>query len=335
MGLDINGLSSGDGCGRSVSLSADGTVLAVGANGNDSFASNSGHTRVFSWDGSDWQQMGLDIYGELSGDYSGFSVSLAADGTSVAIGSPTNGTVTNGTARVFGWDSDNLTWSQVGANINGEDTGDQFGTSVSLSSDGSILSVGASLNDGSGVNAGHVRIYELTNSNAWSQLGGDIDGELTDDRSGYSVSLSADGSKVAVGAVKNDDNGDRSGHVKVYQWNTTSEEWDQLGMSIPGEAAYDWSGWSVALSLDGNRLAISSTYNDDNGTNAGHVRVYSWDVDSGAWLQYGDDIDGEVSGDESGWSVDLSADGNVLVIGSPGNDDNGTDSGHVRIMVAN
>jgi len=106
-------------------------------------------------------------------------------------------------------------------------------------------------------------------------------------------------------------------------------------MSIPGEAAYDWSGWSVALSLDGNRLAISSTYNDDNGTNAGHVRVYSWDVDSGAWLQYGDDIDGEVSGDESGWSVDLSADGDVLVIGSPGNDDNGTDSGHVRIMVAN
>ena len=335
MGLDINGLSSGDGCGRSVSLSADGTVLAVGANGNDSFASNSGHTRVFSWDGSDWQQMGLDIYGELSGDYSGFSVSLAADGTSVAIGSPTNGTVANGTARVFGWDSDNLTWSQVGANINGENTGDQFGVSVSLSSDGNILSVGASLNDGSGVNAGHVRIYELTNSNVWSQLGGDIDGELTDDRSGYSVSLSADGSKVAVGAVKNDDNGDRSGHVKVYQWNTTSEEWDQLGMSIPGEAAYDWSGWSVALSLDGNRLAISSTYNDDNGTNAGHVRVYSWDVDSGAWLQYGDDIDGEVSGDESGWSVDLSADGDVLVIGSPGNDDNGTDSGHVRIMVAN
>lgn len=335
MGLDINGLSAGDGCGRSVSLSADGTVLAVGANGNDSFASNSGHTRVFSWDGSDWQQMGLDIYGELSGDYSGFSVSLAADGNSVAIGSPTNGTATNGTARVFGWDGDNLTWSQVGANINGEDIGDQFGVSVSLSSDGSILSVGASLNDGSGVDAGHVRIYELTNSNAWSQLGGDIDGELTDDRSGYSVSLSADGSKVAVGAVKNDDNGDRSGHVKVYQWNTTSEEWDQLGMSIPGEAAYDWSGWSVALSLDGNRLAISSTYNDDNGTNAGHVRVYSWDVDSGAWLQYGDDIDGEVSGDESGWSVDLSADGNVLVIGSPGNDDNGTDSGHVRIMVAN
>ena len=123
--------------------------------------------------------------------------------------------------------------------------------------------------------------------------------------------------------------------MKVYQWNTISEEWDQLGMSIPGEAAYDWSGWSVALSLDGNRLAISSTYNDDNGTNAGHVRVYSWDVDSGAWLQYGDDIDGEVSGDESGWSVDLSADGDVLVIGSPGNDDNGTDSGHVRIMVAN
>ena len=48
---------------------------------------------------------------------------------------------------------------------------------------------------------------------------------------------------------------------------------NQLGANIPGEAAYDWSGWSVALAEEGERVAISSTYNDDNGTNAGHACI--------------------------------------------------------------
>lgn len=335
LGEDIDGTNQGDGFGRSVALSADGSILAVGANGNDSYASNSGQTQVFKWDSGTWQQMGEDIYGELAGDFSGFDVALSDDGKTVAIGAPTNGVVSNGSARVFGWNEANLEWIQVGDDIIGEAAGDQFGVSLSLSADGTVLSVGASMNDGAGNNSGHVRIYGLTSSNTWSQLGEDLDGEMIDDRSGYSVSLSSDGLKIAVGAVKNDDNGDRSGHVKVYEWNTLSEVWDQLGASIPGEAAYDWSGWSVALSDDGERVAISSTYNDDNGTNAGHVRVFQWNGSSESWEQFGDDIDGAESEDESGWSIDLSSGGDVLAIGSPGNDDNGADSGHVRVMIAN
>ena len=94
--------------------------------------------------------------------------------------------------------------------------------SLALSADGTVLAVGASMNDGTGSNAGHVRVYGLTSSNAWSQLGADLDGEMADDRSGYSVSLSSDGEKIAIGAVKNDDNGIRSGHVKVYEWDASS-----------------------------------------------------------------------------------------------------------------
>ena len=52
----------------------------------------------------------------------------------------------------------------------------------------------------------------------WSQLGADIDGEATDDYSGYSVSLSSDGTKVAIGAPYNDGNGSNSGHVRVYEY---------------------------------------------------------------------------------------------------------------------
>jgi hypothetical protein len=56
-----------------------------GANG-----SSSGHTRVFEWDGSDWQQLGSDIDGEVAGDRSGYSVSLNSAGDRVAIGARSN-----------------------------------------------------------------------------------------------------------------------------------------------------------------------------------------------------------------------------------------------------
>ncbi len=49
-------------------------------------------------------------------------------------------------------------------------------------------------------------------------MGDDIDGEAAYDNSGYSVSLSADGTKVAIGSPLNDDNGDYSGHVRVFAW---------------------------------------------------------------------------------------------------------------------
>ena len=55
----------------------------------------------------------------------------------------------------------------------------------------------------------------------WQKLGQDIDGEAAEDESGYDISLSQDGTILAIGATNNDGNGDSSGHVRVYQWNGT------------------------------------------------------------------------------------------------------------------
>ena len=49
----------------------------------------------------------------------------------------------------------------------------------------------------------------------WNRLGSDIDGENAEDRSGWSISLSSDGTIVAIGAYANDGNGNLSGHVKL------------------------------------------------------------------------------------------------------------------------
>ena len=71
---------------------------------------------------------------------------------------------------------------------------------------------------------------------AWVQLGADIDGEAVGDRAaGYSVSLSSDGTTVAIGA-QYDGNGSYSGHVRIYAWNSGTIAWEQQGADIDGEA---------------------------------------------------------------------------------------------------
>ena len=73
-----------------------------------------------------------------------------------------------------------------------------------------------------------------------------MDGEAANDTSGYSVSLSSDGSRVAIGAYNNDAGGSNSGHVRIYDYNGSA--WVQVGADINGEAANDRSGRSVSSS---------------------------------------------------------------------------------------
>ena len=104
------------------------------------------------------------------------------------------------------------------------------------------------------------------------QLGSDIDGEVAGDNSGGSVSLDSDGDRVAIGASSNDGGADNAGHVRIYSWDGSS--WSQLGSDIDGEAAGDYSGVSVSLDSDGDRVAIGGYYNDGSYSDAGHVRIY-------------------------------------------------------------
>jgi hypothetical protein len=171
--------------------------------------------RIYQWNGSSWQQQGADIDGEAARNYSGTSVSMSADGATVAIGAPGNGftlsTSGHGHVRIYQWSGSS--WQQQGADIDGAAAGDQFGSSVSMSADGAVVAIGAPGHDG---NSGHVRIYQW-NGSSWQKQGSDIDG-ANYDQFGSSVSMSADWATVAVGAPFNSGNGSTSGHVRVY-WN--------------------------------------------------------------------------------------------------------------------
>lgn len=325
VGADIEGQGVEDNSGYCVSLSTDGNILAIGS--HNAGSSHNGRVRVFQLSAGSWTQVGNDICGEADNDHFGIAVSLDYSGTIVAVGAHRNGGAGSnaGHVRIFSQLASG-NWIQKGADIDGEAAGDRSGISVSLSADGNTVAIGAYWNDGTGDDAGHVRIYQYE-SGSWTQKGDDIDGEAAGDRSGFSVSLSPNASRVAVGAPYNDGAGDRAGHVRIFQFSSGS--WTQVGADINGEAAEDFSGFSVSLS-NYYYVAIGAPGNDENGNGAGHVRVFR-EATGQNWLQWGNDIDGEAADDNSGRSVSISSDGETVAVGAHRNDETGINAGHVRI----
>ena len=319
VGSDIDGEGENDLFGYSVSLSSDGTRLAVGADNNDGNAIDAGHVRVYDYTASGWSQICSDIDGEAQADKSGYVVSLSGDGARVAIGARYNDDGGNNAGHVRVYEVSSC--SQVGSDLDGAAANDWFGSSVSFSTDGSKLAIGSPNFDGNGSNAGRVYIYEYSN-NSWSLIGSAIDGETAGDTFGESVSINSAGDRVAVGAPENG-----AGHVKIFQYNAGS--WTQLGSDIDGESAGDKFGYATSFDLDGDHVAIGGYGNDGTALNAGHARVYKY-ID-GDWNPVGLDLEGEAGGDLFGWGLALDADGDRVVVGGPANDGSGNDAGHARV----
>ena len=223
-GRAIVGDAAFDYLGTSVALSADAGILVVGAPGDMSNMDRKGYVRVYHTDKDDGSRIGQTIYGNAIGDLFGWSVDITTEGNNIVLGAPGyyNNTDRPGYVRVYSLDNNDEagddTWNQIGQDIIGEANGDEFGVSVSISEDGKMIVVGADAYDGrNGDDSGHVRVYRMDDSStSWTQVGEDIDGKASVDYSGYAVSLSADGTTVAIGATGNNDNGVNSGHVRIF-----------------------------------------------------------------------------------------------------------------------
>ena len=270
-------------------------------------------------------QIGQDLLGEAAGDLFGFGLSSSYDGTIIAIGASRNdGNGSNsGHVRVFKFDSG--VWVQLGQDINGEAVEDRSGYSIALSENGYSIAICGVWNDTNGANSGNVRIFNYSNGN-WTQKGNTIQGVNAGDQCGWSLDLSADGNTVVIGSPTNDDNGSNSGHVRVFKFN--SNNWIQFGQTLVGDNIDDQFGEKVSMSQDANKIAIGAMYNDSNGSNSGHVKVY--ENVAGTWVQVGQDILGSATGENFGYSISMSNSGNVIAIAADSNL-NGIDAGQVRV----
>jgi Secretion system C-terminal sorting domain/FG-GAP repeat len=324
IGNDIDGEAAGDYSGNSISLSSDGSVLAIGAYTNDGNGINSGQVRVYKNISGIWTQVGADINGNVAEHGCGYSVSLSSDGSVVAIGVLYVNCFScqNDSGYVSVYHNISGVWTQLGQDIRISYQNFRFGYSVSLSADGNKVAIGAPRNDVNSNNSGSVTVYNF--SFGYWRFVTSFYGEAALDESGTSVSLSANGDFVAIGAPNNNNS---TGHVRVYK--VISGSAFIVGSDIEGLIYGDLSGSSVSLSSDGSVLAIGAIGNDVNGNCSGHVRVYR--NISNVWTKIGDDINGEAANDYSGNSVSLSSDGNIVAIGAYFNGGNGNYSGQVRI----
>ncbi len=314
--------ASADHFGTSVSLSADGQILAVGAYGDQDKGSETGSVYIFNRSGNAWtEQPKLTASDGAPADRFGISVSLSADGQTLAVGA--DGDEDKGSVYIFSRSENTWTQQQKLTASDGE-AKDHFGYRVSLSADGQTLAVGA---HAKGLEAGSVYVFSRS-GNAWTQQpkltasdGAPADGF------GISVSLSTNGQTLAVGA-----HGKRSEAGSVYVFSRSGNAWTQQPKLTASDGeSKDYFGYSVILSADGQTLAVGAYGNDDKGLDSGSVYIFSRSGNAWAERQKLTASDGHQL-DFFGDRVILSADGQILAVGAYGDDDKGLKSGSVYVF---
>lgn len=246
-------------------------------------------------------------------------------------------------------------------------SGAYFGYNIALSGDGKVLAVGAYSEDSAATgidgeddyqedtnyneDSGAVYVFRQENG-IWQQSSYiKAPNSDEDDGFGYSLSLSDDGSKLAVGAWFEDsiatgingdttnNDGNNTGAVYVYEFSGSS--WAQSAYlkasNTLASASNAFFGSGLSMSGDGSTLAVASRGERSGGTgvdasqdqststvnNSGAVYVFS--DDGSGWAQTGY-IKALVtdSNDYFGWSLDLDEDGNTLVVGANSEDSSAT-----------
>jgi len=294
----------------------------------NAIAADTGSVQVFVQAGTTWSlQSTLAAPNMSSGDQFGFAVALSADGNTLAVtapyeggdlsstaGAPNNNAPRAGAAYVFTRDSVG-SWDRhaaylkasnaEGATAATPDDGDQFGIALGLSADGNTIVVGAWNEDGdinshvdnpqvdtsnnAASDSGAAYVFTRSGTNSWSpQAYLKASNPEVGDQFGAALSVSSNGSVVAVGAFHEDgaatDDGspnqdhngvDESGAVYLFARNGV--QWSQQGyLKAPRPARLDWFGWNLALASRGDLLAVGAPFEKRrDGLTGGVVHVYS------------------------------------------------------------
>lgn len=306
--------------GTSLSLSADGSTAIIGAYGDSSTV---GAAWIFTRSGDVWTQQGTKLVGSgaVGSAWQGSSVALSYDGNTSIVGGAWDSSY-RGAAWVF--TRSGGVWTQQGNKLVGSGAvGSAWqGISVSLSGDGNTALVGGEYDSN---NAGAAWVYTRT-AGVWTQqgkklVGTGIAGNIAEQ--GSSVSLSADGNTAIIGGF-----GDSGGIGAVWVFTRSGGVWTQQGNKLVGtgaQGAYGYQGYSVSVSADGNKAIVGGYYD-----NSREGATWVFRRSNGVWTQQGSKLVGtgavsSIYGVYQGYSVSLSGDGTVAIVGGP--NDNSNDGG--------
>jgi len=233
-------------------------------------------------------------------------LAYAGDGSRLAVGLHFNLTI-------YDLNADKGTWTYIGA-PSGFDQFSQTIMDIDLSSNGDFFAI-SSYSFG----VGQTDIFKLGNESQWDLVGSSI-AAGTSNTSIDAVSLAGNGQRVATSERFIGSSGENGGIAKVYEFDETSLDWQQMGDDIAIVSSGDFAGKSLALSRDGLTVAVGAPYSDvviDNITkqSIGSVHTYRFDELVKEWIPLG-----VLTGDRPlmsfGNAIDLSKDGNIVAVGN-------------------
>lgn len=273
--------AASDHFGASVSVSRDGSTIAVGSPYDDT-TTDQGAAYIFEKVGGTWTQVQKIVQSDTLANtsFGGTGVELTDDGTTILVGASFHDTGGTNTGRAYIFDkAANGTWSQTqilrASNGGGSD---QFASGIGISGDGTVICCGAYGEDTGATNKGAAYIFVKSAAGAWSQTETQFiqasDG-TTSDNFGLGVSVSQNGDRILVGAYMDDTTEGDSG--SMYIFDRTNGVWTQTNHLYPGHATSPGGyGMSSAISDDGKVYMVGSPY-DDSGFNTDSGAVYVYD----------------------------------------------------------
>lgn len=201
-----------------------------------------------------------------------------------------------------------------------------FGSCVAVNDDGSVIVTGANGDDESAPAAGAVYVLRWDGSNM-TQTKITASDSARNDHFGESVAISSNGNVIAVGSPDDDDNGEGSGSLYVFQW--SGSDWKEKKIIASDGEEMDRFGECVSISGDGQTVVVGAPRVDDNGISSGAVYVYR---KSGiSWLETKITALGGKRDDNFGQDTAVSHSGNRIIVGTPGDDIIGKDAGSLYV----
>ncbi len=288
LGQTLTGNAGNDRIFSTMGMSSDGLKL-VSANQLDPTTDSRGTIQAYSFNGNTWVTYGSLIEAQRSqvGESAYSSIAdMTDDGTRIFVGwKPNPSPNTRGFAQVY--DFVNGDWSQVGDNILGDNTDDQATRIGVISGDGTTIAHMGGYTNTASTRYCQVRRYQ-SSTNTWNQIGSNIAVGLTNKNADKTdcLAISQNGNIVAIGSNK--DGTSSQGAVRIYQYNSSTNSWSQLGSTLLGENANDEFGISLSMSDDGTVIIVGSWKADDTGGNDGNARVFEYSNNS--WTQVGNNI---------------------------------------------